>query len=391
MSNILVTGGAGFIGSNFVFYHHSHYPQDNIIVLDALTYAGWIKTIEPLLIKPELFDLNQTNQCIFIQDSINHKEEVYQILKRYQITKVVNFAAESHVDRSIDAPDTFIDTNIYGTYNLLKAIYKYSLEQPQIRCHHISTDEVYGALNVGEPSFSEQSPFRPNSPYSASKAASDCIVRSFVQTYGLKITTSNCSNNYGARQFPEKLIPKTIIGFLNGKKADVYGSGEQIRDWIYVDDHCKAIELCLEQGFSGQTYNIGADCELTNLQVIEAIAQAIFELISETPEYLNIYPNCIFKEQLEKSKLSLAQDSQVEFKWSDAYISHVADRLGHDFRYSISYAKAQKEIGYCPQYSKDNFYEGLKLTVKWYLDHQSWWSYLVDRCTDRHNHMILNA
>lgn len=389
MANLLVTGGAGFIGSNFVFYHHTHYPQDNIIILDFLTYAGFRKTLEPVLSPIESFDLNKGGQCALVVGNIQDKDLVYHLLHTYNISKVVNFAAESHVDRSIDAPDTFIETNICGTYNLLKAIYKYAQEQHEIRCHHISTDEVYGALTLDEPSFSENSPFRPNSPYSASKAASDCIVRSFVKTYGLTITTSNCSNNYGARQFPEKLIPKTIIGFLKGKKAEVYGSGMQVRDWIEVDDHCHAIELCLERGKAGETYNIGANCELSNLQMIQLIAQAIFELFCEKPQYLELYPNCIFKEQLVQSNKEATLPHAKQFTWSEQYIEHVADRLGHDFRYSISYNKAQEQINYQPKYTKANFYVGLKNTVQWYLDHQDWWALLLERCAQRHNHLMV--
>lgn len=359
MSNILVTGGAGFIGSNFVYYHVQHYPQDHVVVYDALTYAGNKDNLLPVLNAQDLkVDLVQGDIC---------SEQLYSTLVDYKIDTIVHFAAESHVDRSINGPDDFIRTNINGTYNLLKCIAKYQQEHGvSVRLHHVSTDEVYGALKVGEPCFTERSPFCPSSPYSASKAASDCLVHSFVTTFDLQITTSHCSNNYGPFQFPEKLIPKTIISFLMGKKIGIYGTGKQIRDWIYVDDHCQGIELCLKKGKSGECYNLGADREVTNIDLVQLIGSLIHELFQQQPQYAQQYSNCL-----------LATEPMV---LNDHFIEYTVDRKGHDFRYAIDSSKAQCELGFTPSTDTDaEFTEAMRRTVAWYLNHQDWWQQLLER------------
>lgn len=361
MSNILVTGGAGFIGSNFVYYHMQHYPQDQIVVYDALTYAGNKDNLVSVL------DAPNTNVKLVIGD-INDEKLLTETLEKYQIDKVVHFAAESHVDRSINGPDEFIRTNINGTYQLLKCVVSYqNAHNCKVKFHHVSTDEVYGALQVGDAAFTENSPYRSNSPYSASKAASDCLVRSFVTTFDLHATTSHCSNNYGPFQFPEKLIPKTIINFLHGKTIGIYGSGHQIRDWIYVDDHCQGIELCLEKGQSGECYNLGADREVANIDLVQLIGRLIHEILQEHPELRVKYPQC-----------RLANE---EMAMNDHFIEHITDRKGHDFRYAIDSSKAQQKLGFTSSTKTTlEFENAMRSTVLWYLTHDEWWSALLERC-----------
>lgn len=361
MSNILVTGGAGFIGSNFVYYHVQNYPQDHVVVYDALTYAGNQANLTPVL---EAQDIKVS----LVVGDVCDEQKLYQTLVNYKIDKVVHFAAESHVDRSIDGPDEFIRTNINGTYQLLKSLARYQNEQHiKVKLHHVSTDEVYGALKVGDAAFTENSPYRPNSPYSASKAASDCLVRSFVTTFDLHATTSHCSNNYGPFQFPEKLIPKTIINFLQGKTIGIYGSGQQIRDWIYVDDHCQGIEQCLEKGQSGECYNLGADREVTNIDLVQLIGRLIHELMLAHPQYAQQYPKC----RLASEPISL----------NEHFIEHIADRKGHDFRYAIDSSKAQAHLGFTAStHSIVEFEEAMRQTVAWYLKNESWWQKLLSRC-----------
>lgn len=360
MANILVTGGAGFIGSNFVYYHVQHFPQDHIVVYDALTYAGNQDNLTPVLQAQDI-------KVDLVVGDIN-SDLVYDSLVKFKIDTVVHFAAESHVDRSIDGPDEFIRTNINGTYNLLKNVAKYQKElNVKVKFHHVSTDEVYGALQVGDPKFTENSPYRPNSPYSASKAASDCLVRSFVTTFDLQATTSHCSNNYGPFQFPEKLIPKTIINFLQGKTIGIYGSGQQIRDWIYVDDHCQGIELCLAKGKSGECYNLGADREVANIDLVQLIGRLMHEQFKAYPQYQQQYPDC----KLATEPMAL----------NDHFIEHITDRKGHDFRYAIDSSKAQAALGFeSSTKTTAEFEEAMRRTIVWYLNHEDWWQKLLNRC-----------
>lgn len=309
--NLLITGGAGFIGSNFVHYILKKYPDYKVVNLDLLTYAGNLKNLQGVEDNP-----NYT----FVKGDINDYDLVSRLVKENKIDTIVHFAAESHVDRSISGPDLFLQTNILGTHNLLKV----ALENNKIRFHHVSTDEVFGSLGE-DGKFNEQTPYDPKSPYSASKASSDHLVRAYVNTYGLPITISNCSNNYGPRQHLEKLIPLFITNLLADKKVPLYGNGENIRDWLYVDDHCIAIDLILHKGKIGETYLIGANQEKTNIE----IAQILINKLSKTEDM----------------------------------IERVEDRLGHDYRYAIDFAKIHKELGWSPTVS---FEEGIDETIKWY-------------------------
>lgn len=331
--SVLVTGGAGFIGSNFVPYFCRKYPNYHLIVLDKLTYAG---------------NLDNLHECqglinyTFIQGDICDPVLMGNLFHSFDIRGVIHFAAESHVDNSINDPRSFIDTNIVGTFNLLQAAYNYWMEAPHkirpgfenCRFHHISTDEVYGSLGK-EGVFTELSKYAPNSPYSASKASSDLMVRSYFKTYGLNVTTSNCSNNFGPKQHVEKLIPKTIHNCLNLKEIPIYGSGNNIRDWIYVLDHCEAIDLIFHKGQAGEVYNVGSNNELDNLSVVQSICQYMDYLCprSDGGKY-------------------------------ESLITHVADRAGHDFRYAIDSAKIKNELGWEPKYT---FEKALKSTVFWYI------------------------
>lgn len=361
MSNILITGGAGFIGSNFVYYHLQQFPQDHLVVFDALTYAGNRENLTPVLQAQDI-------KVDLVVGDINDDKLLYKTLVEHEIDKVVHFAAESHVDRSIDGPDEFIRTNIQGTYQLLKTVSRYQNEKKvKVHFHHVSTDEVYGALQIGDLAFTENSPYRPNSPYSASKAASDCLVRSFVTTFGLCATTSHCSNNYGPFQFPEKLIPKTIINFLHGQTIGIYGSGQQIRDWIYVDDHCQGIELCLAQGKSGECYNLGADREVANIELVQLIGKIIHDLMQEQPKFVTQYPKCL----LAHEPMGL----------NNLFIEHITDRKGHDFRYAINSSKAEQELGFkSSTQNKAEFEKAMRQTILWYLNHEDWWQSLLLRC-----------
>ena len=351
-NNLLITGGAGFIGANFVRYWREKYPEDQIIILDALTYAGNKNNLE--------FCLTQ-EKVIFTHGSICDQRLVDQVFKKHEINRVVHFAAESHVDRSIEGPDDFINTNIIGTYVLLKTAHAIwtGRDVTNHLFHHVSTDEVYGSLEPAEPPFSEVSPYAPNSPYSASKAASDHLVRSYCHTYGLKATTSNCSNNYGAYQFPEKLIPLCLINILKGESLPIYGDGTQIRDWLHVDDHCRGIELVLQNGTYGDTYNIGGDNERRNIDVVKLICQKVNELFAETPDLATLFP---------ESPCARGKDSRT-------LITFVKDRPGHDTRYAINANKIKTELGFSASVP---FEIGIKNTVKWYLDNQDWWLSILD-------------
>ena len=356
MANVLVTGGAGFIGSNYVFYHLQHATADNVVVLDALTYAGCRATLDPL---------NEDPRFTFVKGDILDEDLVVSLIEKHKIDVIVHFAAESHVDRSISGPDAFIKTNIEGTYSLLKAAAKMWIKDGKCygHFHHISTDEVFGTLELTDPPFAEDNPYRPNSPYSASKASSDCLVRAFVHTYGLKATITNCSNNYGPRQFPEKLIPLVISNLLCGKEVPVYGDGKQIRDWLYVEDHCRAIDAAIESGKNDQTWNIGGRAELTNLEVVNTVCACIDEIFNLDKSL--------------KERFPFAYPSQG--KSCVEAIVHVTDRPGHDRRYAINPQKAEKELGFKPSLT---FKEGIRQTLIWYLANDSWWQELKKRTQD---------
>jgi dTDP-glucose 4,6-dehydratase len=332
---ILVTGGAGFIGSNFV---HSQLKttENKIINLDKLTYAG----------NPEnLATLNNQTRHVFVQGDIGDRNLVEQLLAKHQPDAIVNFAAESHVDRSIHGPEDFIQTNVVGTFHLLEATRAYwnalnQDRQASFRFLHISTDEVYGSLTADAPAFSETNPYAPNSPYSASKAASDHLVRAYHHTYYLPTLTTNCSNNYGPFQFPEKLIPLLITNALQGKALPIYGDGQNIRDWLYVEDHCTAIAAVLEKGTVGEVYNIGGNYEKTNLEIVQTVCAILDELVPNSP-----------------------------FRPHQELITYVKDRPGHDRRYAIDPSKIVREIGWQPA---ETFESGIKKTVTWYLENRNW-------------------
>ncbi len=334
MKNILVTGGAGFIGSNFVRYLLRAEPTARVINLDLLTYAGNLENLK---------ELPDASRHIFVHGDICDRPLVDELLRGYQIDTIVNFAAESHVDRSILGPTPFITTNIVGTFTLLDAARQYWLDErgsveDAIRFHHISTDEVFGSLDPGQPPFQETTPYAPRSPYSASKAASDHLVRAYYHTYGLPATISNCSNNYGPYQYPEKLIPLTILSALRGRPLPVYGDGQQIRDWLYVEDHCQAIHLVLTKGQAGETYNIGGNNQPKNIEIVQSIC-------------------------------SLLDERDPSGKPHAALIKHVQDRPGHDRRYEMDIGKIQRELGWKPSHT---WQEGLRITAEWYLHHLDW-------------------
>ncbi len=336
MKNVLVTGGAGFIGSNFVRYLLREEPALKIVNLDKLTYAGS---------RVNLLHLSDSQRHHFVQGDICDQTFVEDLLRAHEIDTIVHFAAESHVDRSIIGPATFIQTNVVGTFSLLEAARKVWIDEKALpldaaRFHHISTDEVYGSLGPRDAAFSETTAFAPNSPYAASKAASDHLVRAYTHTYGLPITISNCSNNYGPYQFPEKLIPLTISNALSGKPLPLYGDGKQIRDWLYVEDHCEALSLILRSGHLGETYNIGGDNQPTNLEVVRQLCAILDDLAPDTG--------------------TVPHDSLIAF---------VADRPGHDRRYAMNIQKMQTELGWEPSRDLES---GLRQTVAWYLANLDW-------------------
>ena len=337
--SILVTGGAGFIGANFVLDWLAH-NDELVINLDKLTYAGNLENLASL-------------QCdarhVFVRGDIGETALVDHLLSEHRPRAIVNFAAESHVDRSIHGPAEFIQTNIVGTFHLLESVRAYwnGLEgdpKQHFRFLHVSTDEVYGSLQKDEPAFSETNRYEPNSPYSASKAASDHLVRAYHHTYGLPVLTTNCSNNYGPYQFPEKLIPLVIHNALAGKQLPIYGDGQQIRDWLYVKDHCRAIRLVLEAGRVGEVYNIGGCNEKPNVEIVHTVCALLDEL----------------------RPLPTARSPLTTYR---SLISYVADRPGHDRRYAIDASKIERELGWKPQ---ETFETGIRKTVQWYLDNQSW-------------------
>lgn len=350
---LLVTGGAGFIGANFVHYWLRQYPNDHVVVLDALTYAGNLANLQTVAQHPNF---------AFVQGDICDSELVEKLLRERTIDTLVHFAAESHVDRSIVGPDAFIQTNILGTYSLLKAAKKVWLDGPAVvphRFHHVSTDEVYGTLGPQDPAFTETTAYAPNSPYSASKAASDHLVRAYHHTYHLNVTTSNCSNNYGPYHFPEKLIPLVITNILHNKNLPVYGDGLQIRDWLYVEDHARGIDLVLQKGKVGENYNIGGHNEWANINIVKLIGKLLEQEFAADPKWSQAYPD---------AKAAIAGNTE-------SLITYVKDRPGHDRRYAIDASKTSRELGYKPQ---ESFESGIRKTVRWYLENSSWWRGVMD-------------
>lgn len=343
MARLLITGGAGFIGSNFVLYWLAQHRGDRVVVLDALTYAGNLANLDLAKGCPELR---------FVHGEIGDTALVERLLREEQLDTIVHFAAESHVDRSIEGPDAFIETNIIGTHSMLKAARQVWLEEKAVaahRFHHVSTDEVYGSLGPGDAPFTEATPYAPNSPYSASKAASDHLVRAYHHTYGLQTTISNCSNNYGPHQFPEKLIPVMIAQLLAGKPLPVYGDGRNIRDWLHVEDHCRGIEALLKHGKAGEVYNIGGRSECENIRLVHMLCAIVDEQLTSRQELCALFPD------------SAAAHGEL----SERLVRYVKDRPGHDRRYAIDTAKIERECDFRPQMALE---AGLRATVAWYLE-----------------------
>ena len=346
--NLLVTGGAGFIGANFVHYWLSTYPNDRVVVLDALTYAGNVANLDPVKENPHFR---------FVHGDILDYELSVKLLREEKIDTIVHFAAESHVDRSITGPDAFIETNVKGTHELLKAAKTYWLDENPGMPHlfqHVSTDEVYGTLEANDPPFREDTSYAPNSPYAASKASSDFFVRSYQETYGLNTNISNCSNNYGPYQFPEKLIPLVIANILESKSLPIYGDGQQIRDWLYVDDHARGIDLIMRKGRKGESYNIGGINEWANIDIVNLVCDLVDQCLADDASLQKQFPNA----------------PVCHGKKARELITYVKDRLGHDRRYAIDPSKSNNEIGYQPV---ESFETGIKKTVDWYLKNESWW------------------
>ena len=322
---IIVTGGAGFIGGNFIHYYLKEHCNDRVICLDKLTYAGNLSTLKDVMDNPNFR---------FVKADICDRDAVYILFEEEKPDVVINFAAESHVDRSIEDPGIFLQTNIIGTATMMDACRKYGIQ----RFHQVSTDEVYGDLPLDRPDllFTEETPIHTSSPYSSSKAAADLLVMAYYRTYGLPVTLSRCSNNYGPYHFPEKLIPLMIVNALNDKTLPVYGEGKNVRDWLYVEDHCKAIDLIVHKGMVGEVYNVGGHNEMANIDIVKLICKELGK------------PECL--------------------------ITYVRDRKGHDLRYAIDSTKIHNELGWLPETS---FNEGIKKTIKWYLDNRSWWEEII--------------
>lgn len=352
MKKLLVTGGAGFIGANFVHYWKAKYPQDLVVVIDALTYAGNIENLD---------NLKNSSNYEFVKGNICEQTLIETLLLKHKICTIVHFAAESHVDRSITGPDEFIETNILGTYSLLKAAKKVWLdgnEKVKHRFHHVSTDEVYGTLSETEPAFHEDTPYAPNSPYSASKAASDHLVRAYHHTFGLEVTTSNCSNNYGPYHFPEKLIPLILTNILYDKALPVYGDGKQIRDWLYVGDHAKGIDLVLCNGKVGENYNIGGNNEWANIDIVKLLCKQLNLAFKNDKNLHTRFPQAI-------NAIAGSAENLISF---------VKDRPGHDRRYAIDPSKSNRELNYTPN---ESFESGIAKTIDWYLQNETWWKPLL--------------
>ncbi len=359
MRTYLVTGGAGFIGANFVKYMLSTYSDIKIVVLDLLTYAGNLGTIAT--------DIDN-ERCFFVKGDICDRALADQLFETYHIDYVVNFAAESHVDRSIENPQLFLITNILGTQNLLDAARKawvtgkdangYPTWREGVRFHQVSTDEVYGSLGA-EGYFHETTPLDPRSPYSASKTSADLFVKAYFETYKMPVTITRCSNNYGPYHFPEKLIPLIIKNILEGKPLPVYGDGTNVRDWLYVEDHCKAIDRVVKDGRTGEVYNVGGHNEKQNIEIVKLTLATIHKLLSEKPELRKVL-----------KKKELDENGEIRIDWiNDSLITFVKDRLGHDHRYAIDPTKISTELGWLPETS---FEVGIVKTIEWYLNNQQW-------------------
>jgi dTDP-glucose 4,6-dehydratase len=339
--SIVITGGAGFIGSNFVHHWCENYPEDRVIVLDALTYAGNLHN---------LATLKDRKNLRFLQGDICDRALVDELFASENIDTVAHFAAESHVDRSILGPGAFVQTNVVGTFTLLESFRQHWLSNHQpdnYRFLHVSTDEVYGSLGVDDPAFTETTPYAPNSPYSASKAGSDHLARAYFHTYGMPTIITNCSNNYGSYHFPEKLIPLMCINILLGKPLPVYGDGQNVRDWLYVRDHCQALDTVIHKGKAGETYNIGGNNEVKNIDLVRMLCDLMDELAPDLP-----------------------------VKPAQNLITFVRDRPGHDRRYAIDATKIRTELGWQPQETVEG---GLRKTIQWYLDHRDWWQPLLSK------------
>lgn len=336
---ILVTGGAGFIGSNFIRYIQKESPKTIIFNLDLLTYAGSLENLK---------NLPEPDNHHFVEGDICNQDLVEDLIRANKINTIVHFAAESHVDRSLQGPSAFVQTNIFGTFSLLEAARKVWMEEDkadtsQVHFHHISTDEVYGTLAPDDPAFHETTPYAPNSPYAASKASSDHLVRSYFHSFGLPITISNCSNNYGPYQFPEKLIPLMILNAITGKPLPIYGDGMQIRDWLYVEDHCEAIWKIIQKGEIGESYNIGGENQPPNIEIVKTICKILDE-------------------------------KELPYKPHEELIAYVKDRPGHDRRYAMDIGKIQQELEWQP---KHDLSTGLRNTVEWYLDNTDWLNAII--------------
>lgn len=359
MKTYLVTGAAGFIGSNYIKYILSKHEDIRVVILDALTYAGNFETISK--------DIDN-ERCFFIKGNICDRNLADQLFSDYKFDYIVNFAAESHVDRSIENPQLFLQTNILGTQNLLDAARRawvtgkdesgYPTWRKDVRFHQVSTDEVYGSLGA-EGFFTESTPLSPHSPYSASKASADFIVMAYRDTYKMPVTITRCSNNYGPYHFPEKLIPLIIKNILEGKRLPVYGNGTNVRDWLYVEDHCKAIDMVVRNGKNGEIYNVGGHNEKQNIEIVKLTIATIRKLMEEEPAYRQVL-----------KKKELDENGQIRIDWiNDSLITFVKDRLGHDQRYAIDPTKIKNELGWYPE---TKFEDGIVKTIIWYLNNQEW-------------------
>ncbi|MDR1455477.1 MAG: dTDP-glucose 4,6-dehydratase [Tannerella sp.] len=359
MRTCLVTGGAGFIGAHFVKHMLSAHPEVRIVILDALTYAGHLGTVR---------DDIDGNRCLFVRGNIGDRPLAECLFTEYDITCAVNFAAESHVDRSIENPQLFLETNILGTQNLLDAARRawttgagtdgYPAWRQGVRFHQVSTDEVYGSLGA-EGCFLETTPLDPHSPYSASKAGADLFVKAYADTYRMPVSITRCSNNYGPYHFPEKLIPLIIKNILEGKQLPVYGDGTNVRDWLYVEDHCRAIDAVIHRGRAGEVYNVGGHNERQNIEIVRTVIRTVRRLLDEVPEYRRAL-----------KRREMGPDGRPSVEWiDDGLITFVKDRPGHDRRYAIDPAKITRELGWRPE---TDFETGILKTVRWYLEHQDW-------------------
>lgn len=348
MQSVLITGGAGFIGQNLVHAWRAARPSDRLLVVDAMTYAANVRSLEPLI---------ADRSILFVKGDIKDAALMRRLFEEHKFTRVAHLAAESHVDRSIADPEAFLQTNVLGTFTLLKAAldaWRAAGTLERSRFLHVSTDEVYGSLRLTDPAFSESSPYRPNSPYAASKAASDHLVRAYVETYGLPALITNCSNNYGSYQHPEKLIPLMIIHALEGKSLPIYGDGSNVRDWLHVSDHCAALMAVIERGRVGETYNVGGGNERNNREVVGLICDALDRAFTADANLASRFPSC-----------PAASGNSCR-----SLISFVTDRPGHDHRYAIDATKLAGELG---NRCSIGFNDGLAQTIKWYLDHEDWW------------------